>query len=183
MLSLSTLTLFQSDLSSYWVHVSTGDYLLTSCIFHTHHLGANGFTIRIIIPRQEQSLFAVLQIWRCVISYQDASSYPRIPLNVIISLLLLFSFGRFISISTSPIQVAHEKIRLRCDGISRWGYGLLNSLHITLPSCRYHTRSANCFLTHLSWKTPLRCLWGGTWISLYQNYDHMCRIFNPGCRF
>ena len=63
--------------------------------------GENGFMVRIIISRQKQR-FTVLQIWRCIISYQDASNRPRILITVLLSLLSLASLGRYISISTPP---------------------------------------------------------------------------------
>ena len=80
--------------------------------------GENGFMVRILIPCQEQRL-TVLQIWRCVISYQDTSNRPRIVINVLLSLLSMVSLGRSISISPPLIQVAHENIRMRCHGISQ----------------------------------------------------------------
>ena len=86
-----------------------------------------------------------LQIWRCVVLYQDTSNRPRILITVPLSLLSLVSLGRSVSISTPPIQISHENIRMRRHDVSQWGHGLLNSLYITLPSRQYHTRNTNCF--------------------------------------
>ena len=65
--------------------------------------------VRILITRQEQR-FTVLQIWRCVIPYQDTSNRPRILITILLSLLSLISLGRSpIFNSTPSIRVAHEK--------------------------------------------------------------------------
>jgi hypothetical protein len=125
----------------------------------------------------------VLQIWRCVVSYQDASNRPRILIIVLLSLLSLVSLGRSTSISTPRIQVAHENTRMWGHGVGQWGFGLLNSVHIALPSRQYHTLSANCFSTRLPSNTLPRCPWSRTQISLYQLYRHVCRIFSTGCHY
>ena len=135
--------------------------------------GENGFMVRISIPHQEQR-FTVLQIWRCVVLYQDTSNRPRILITVPLSLLSLVSLGRSVSISTPPIQISHENIRMRCHGISQRGYGLLDSVHTTLLSRQYHARNINRFPTHLPSETLPKCPWSRTRTSLYQHYDHVC---------
>ena len=92
--------------------------------------------MKILIPRQER-----------VISYQDASNRPRV---LIIVLLSLASFGRYISISIPPIQVAHENIRMRWDGGIHnldlraaaagrvWGADLQLLPHVCVGGLEYH---------------------------------------------
>jgi len=128
-------------------------------------------------------MLTVLQIWRCVALYQDASNRSRILIIALLSPLSMVSFGRSISISTPRIQVAHENTSIWGHGVSQWGLGLLNSVHITLPSRQYHIRSANCFPTHLPSNTLPRYPWSRIRISLYQHHDDVCRIFSTGCRF
>jgi hypothetical protein len=62
--------------------------------------GADGFMVRIPIIRQEQCFTTQLQIWRCLILYQDVSRGPRIGIIVLLSLISSASFGKPISIST-----------------------------------------------------------------------------------
>ena len=122
MLLLSTLTLFQSICQVIGfmfppeilpVGLVDLPITLTLAIW-----GENGFMVRIPIPRREHRL-TVLQIWRCVISYQDTSNRPRSLTTVLLSLLSLVSLGPSISISATPIQVAHNKIRMRYPGVSQ----------------------------------------------------------------
>jgi hypothetical protein len=122
MLLFSTLTLFQSICQVIGFMFSP-EILPVGLMYLPITLtltiwGENGFMVRISIPHQEQRL-TVLQIWRCVISYQDMSKRPRILITVLLSLLSLVSLGRSIYISTPPIQVAHKKIRMRCHGVSQ----------------------------------------------------------------
>ena len=186
MLILSTLTLFQLICQvigfMFPPEILPAGLMYLPITLALTTWGENGFMVRIIIPYQEQR-FTVLQIWRGIISYQDASNRPRILINVLLSLLSLASSGRSISISTPLIQVTHENIRMRGHGVSQGGYGLLNIVHITLPSRKYHTRSTNCFPTHLPSKALPRYSWRRTWISLYQHYDDVGRTVSPSCHF
>ena len=122
MLLLSTLTLFQSICQV--IGFMFPPEILPVGLMHlpiTLPLtmwGETGFMVRILISRQEQRL-TVLQIWRCIISYQDASNRCRIVLIVLLSLLALVSFGRSIPISTPPLRHAHEITRMRCYGVSQ----------------------------------------------------------------
>jgi len=174
------------DLSSCWVHVPTRDTTrwprVSSNHTCSHHLGRKWVHGENSNPPPGKRL-TVLQIWRCIISYQDASNRPRILITVLLSLLSLVSLGRPLFISTLPFEVAHETIRMRCYGVSRQGYDLLNSVHITLPSRQYHTLSTDCFPTHLPSKSLPRCAWIRTRISLYQYHDDVCRIFSTSCHF
>ena len=121
MLLLSTLTLFQ-------LICQVIAFMFPPEILPVHlmHLpitlspttwGANGFMVRIIIPPKEHRL-TVLQIWHCAITYQDMSSGHRVLISVLLSLLSFVSCGMSISIST-PIHVYHDKIRMRCHGVSQ----------------------------------------------------------------
>jgi len=121
MLLLSTLTLFQS-ICQVVGYMFPPEILPVGLMYLPLTLalaiwGENGFMVRIPISRQEKRL-TVLQIWRCVISYQDASNRPRILITVLLSLLSLVSLGRPLFISTLPLEVAHETIRMRCYGVS-----------------------------------------------------------------
>ena len=69
--------------------------------------GADGFMVRILIICQERSFTMQLQIWRCLVFYQDVSRGLRVGIAVLLSLISLASFGRPISIS---IQVAHKNL-------------------------------------------------------------------------
>jgi hypothetical protein len=60
--------------------------------------GADGFMVRVLIFRQGQIFTIKLQVWRCVVLYQDVSKGPRIAVIILLSLLSLASFGRSISI-------------------------------------------------------------------------------------
>jgi hypothetical protein len=62
--------------------------------------GADGFMVRILILRQEQRFTMQLQIWRCLVLYQEVSRGHRIVIIVLLSLISLASFGRPILIST-----------------------------------------------------------------------------------
>jgi hypothetical protein len=64
--------------------------------------GADAFMVRILIILQEQKCVIQLQIWRCLALYQDVSRGPRVVKIVLLSLFSFASFGRPISISTSP---------------------------------------------------------------------------------
>ena len=65
--------------------------------------GADGFMVRILIFHQEQIFTMQLQVWRCVVLYQDVSRAPRIVIIVLLSFISLASFGRSTSISTPLI--------------------------------------------------------------------------------
>ena len=122
MLMLSTFTLFQSICQvigfMFPPEILPAGLMYLPITLTLTTWGENGFMVRILIPRREHKL-TVLQIWRCVISYQDTSNRPRILINILLSLLSLASLGRSISISTPPIQVAHENIRMWCLGVSQ----------------------------------------------------------------
>ena len=122
MLILSTLTLFQS-ICQVIGFMFPPEILPAGLVYLPITLaltiwGENGFMVRIPIPRREHRL-TVLQIWRGIISYQDASNRPRILITVLLSLLSLASLGRSISISTPLVQVAHENVRMRGHGASQ----------------------------------------------------------------
>jgi len=131
--------------------------------------GENAFMVRILIPARNKRSHCFRS---GTVLY--VSNLPRILITVLISLL---------SYLYSAIQVAHENIRMWCHGVSQWGYGLLNSIHITLPSRQCHTHSTHCFLTHLPSKALLRCPWIRTRISLYQHHDYVCWVVSTGCPF
>ena len=80
--------------------------------------GADGFMVRILIIHQEQSFTMQLQIWRCLVLYQGVSRGSRAMIIVLLSLVSFASFGRPISISTSPpIQIAHKILSVRRRGV------------------------------------------------------------------
>jgi hypothetical protein len=64
--------------------------------------GADGFMVRILIIHQEQSFTMQLQIWRCLVLYQNVSRGLRVVIIVLLSVISFTSFGRPISISTPP---------------------------------------------------------------------------------
>ena len=64
--------------------------------------GADGFMVRIPIIHQEQCFTMQLQIWRCLVLYQNASRGPRVGIIVLLSLIASASFGKPVSISTLP---------------------------------------------------------------------------------
>jgi len=72
--------------------------------------GADGFMVRVPIIHQEQSFSMQLQIWRCLVLYQDVSRGPRVGIIVLLSLISSTSLGKPIFISTPPIQIAHKNI-------------------------------------------------------------------------
>ena len=79
--------------------------------------GTEGFMVRISSFHQEKRFTMQLQIWRCVVLYQDVSKGPRIVVFVLLSLLSFLSFGKPIYIFTPSIQITHENIEysgLRC---------------------------------------------------------------------
>jgi hypothetical protein len=70
--------------------------------------GADGFMVRILIICQKLQRFTMqLQIWRCLVLYQEVSRGLRVGIIVFLSLLSFTSFGRPISIS---IQIAHKNL-------------------------------------------------------------------------
>ena len=66
--------------------------------------GADGFMVRILILCQEQRFTMQLQIWRCLVLYQNVSRGLRVVIIVLLSLLSFASFGRPISIYTAPLS-------------------------------------------------------------------------------
>jgi len=69
--------------------------------------GADGFMVSILIICQKQRFTMQLQIWRCLVLYQDASRSLRVGIAVLLSLVSFASLGRPISIS---IQIAHKNL-------------------------------------------------------------------------
>jgi len=69
--------------------------------------GADGFMVRILIMCQKQRFTMQLQIWRCLVLYQEVSRGLRIGIIVFLSLISFASFGRPISIS---IQIPHKNL-------------------------------------------------------------------------
>jgi hypothetical protein len=82
--------------------------------------GADGFMVRTLILCQEQrfTMHWQLQIWRCLVLYQDVSKGPRI---VIIVLFQLFHWLLLVSqflVPLPPIQLAHKILSMRYCGVS-----------------------------------------------------------------
>jgi len=78
----------------------------------------DGFMVRILILRQEQRFTMQLQIWRCLVLYQDVSRGARVGVIVLLSLISVASFGRPIYISTLPFKLLTEILSLRCHRVS-----------------------------------------------------------------
>jgi hypothetical protein len=154
--------------------------------------GADGLMVSILIICREQRDTMQSQIWRCVVLYQDVSKGPRLAIIILLSLLAFACFGRSICIY-SPAWISFKLLmkntRIRCHSASRspeshQGNGVFrNNVHFRQHSRQYHTRGVDRFLTHLPSKTCPKCSWSGTWISLHQHYNHVCRIFNPDGRY
>ena len=70
--------------------------------------GADGFMVRIPMFHPEQIFTMQLQVWRCLVLYQDISRGPRIAIIVLLSLISFAYFGRPISIPLPPIHIAHR---------------------------------------------------------------------------
>jgi hypothetical protein len=60
--------------------------------------GADGFMVGILILRWAQRFAIQLQVWRCVVLYQDVSKGLRLAMIILLSLLSFASFGMLISI-------------------------------------------------------------------------------------
>jgi len=84
------------------IHASDLLYRTFRMAFNVTMWGADGFMVRILIPHREQRFTMQLQIWRCLVLYQDISRGPRIVIIVLLSLFSFASFGRPISVSTLP---------------------------------------------------------------------------------
>ena len=69
--------------------------------------GADGFMVRILIIFQKQRFTMQLQIWRCLVLYQEVSRGLRVGIIVFLSLFSFTSFGRPILIS---IEIAHKNL-------------------------------------------------------------------------
>jgi len=69
--------------------------------------GADGFMVSILIICQEQRFTTQLQIWRCLVLYQDTSRGLRVGITVLFSLISFASLGRPISIS---IQIVYKNL-------------------------------------------------------------------------
>jgi len=146
--------------------------------------GADGFLVRILILRQEQIFTMQWQVWRCLVLYHDVSRGPRIAIIVLLSLISLASFGKPIYISTPSFNLLINILSMRCCSIGRRNENGAQasvpyaSVHFTLRSRKYHTRSPDSFPTRLPSKILPKCPWSGTWISLYQHHYHVRRIFS-----
>ena len=145
--------------------------------------GADGFMVRILILLQEQRFTVKLQIWLCLVLYQQVSRGPRVGIIVLLSLVSFASFGRPIFISTPPIKFVHKKT---------WGCGvgaivykfnqeiMLVSLEYSIPVFSSLSTLVNIILTALivlwlvyHWK----CVWnalGAEHGSPYTNIITMC---------
>ena len=127
----------------------------------------DGFMVRILIPRQEQRFTMQLQIWRCLVLYQDVSRGPRVGIIVLLSVISVASFGRPIYISTPPFKLLIKISSMRCHGVSRTNdvrcraFVCQPSVHFTLCSRQYHTRSVDRFPTHFLPKTHPKYSWSG----------------------
>ena len=118
-----------------------------------------------------------LQIWRCLILYQDVSRGHRLVIIVLLSALSFASFGGLISISTPPLKLLIKIFRMRCRIINRHpvaqleDYGGLDvcpgSFRFSLHSRKHHTRGVDRFPTRLPPTIRPKCPWSGTWISLH----------------
>ena len=69
--------------------------------------GADGLMVRIPIIFQEQRFTMQLQIWRCLVLYQDVSRGLKVGIIVLLSFFSFASFGRSIFV---PIQIAHKNL-------------------------------------------------------------------------
>ena len=69
--------------------------------------GADVFMVRILIIFQKQRFTMQLQIWRCLVLYQEVSRGLRVGIIVFLSLFSCTSFGRPILIS---IEIAHKNL-------------------------------------------------------------------------
>jgi hypothetical protein len=56
--------------------------------------GADGFMVSILILGCEQRFAIQLQVWRCLVLYQDVSKGPRLAMIILLSLVSFTSFGR-----------------------------------------------------------------------------------------
>ena len=82
--------------------------------------GADGFMVRILIFCQKQRFPMQLQIWRCLILYQDISRVPRVGIIFILSLISFTSFGRAILFHCLfPFKLLIKIFSIRCHGNSR----------------------------------------------------------------
>jgi hypothetical protein len=80
--------------------------------FVTGIWGADGFMVSILILCWEQRFGIQLQVWRCVVLYQDVSKGTRLAIIILLSLVSFASFGRSSSIySLDLIQIVHEKFK------------------------------------------------------------------------
>ena len=146
--------------------------------------GADGFMVRILIICQEQIFTMQLQIWRCLVLYQNVSRGLRVVIIALLSVISFASFGRPISISIPPFKLLIKILSMRCDIVS-WRGEVRNracvgqrSVPFTLRSRKYHTCSVDRFPTRLPSKMRPKFPWSGTWISLHQHYHHVRRIFS-----
>ena len=100
--------------SIYWVMIDFSSKDISLFLYRSFEVpitvivwGADGFIVRILIIFQEQRFTVQLQIWRCLVLYQDVSRGLRLGIIVLLSFLSFASFGRPISVS---IQIVHKNI-------------------------------------------------------------------------
>ena len=193
MFILSTLTLAQS-ICQFVVYLNSSlavtipnNFVIIPFTYPPTIWGADGFMVRIIILHQEQKFTVQFQMWRCVNLYQDVSKGLIL---ILFSLFSLVSIGMSNFISTLPFKLLlMNNTRLRYPVVHQLclvlvQLGLRGAAHyIDLHFRQYHTRSVDCFPTHLPSKTPSKCPRSGTWISIYQRYHHVHRILSTDGHF
>ena len=70
--------------------------------------GADGFMVGVILSHKSKASMGLqLQIWRCIVLYQDVARGPRILVIFLLSLLSIVSLGRSSSPRTFVLQVSH----------------------------------------------------------------------------
>ena len=122
-----------------------------------------------------------LQIWRCVVLYQDVAKGPRILVIFLLSLLSIISLGMPSSLRTFCTYTCSQSKRVRCNDVSRswrWRLDLRNGAHSILNSCQHNTRIVDCSPTCSPSTTYPEGSWSATWISLLKGYHYVCRIFS-----
>jgi len=125
-----------------------------------------------------------LQIWRFLVLYQEVSRGSRVVIFVLLSLISFASLGKSISLSTPPCKLLIKILSIWCRVVSQrrevyfQAFVRRRSIHFTLRSCTYHTRSLDCFPARLPSEIRPKYPWSGTWISLHQHYHHVRRIFS-----
>jgi len=112
-----------------------------------------------------------LQIWRFLVLYQEVSRGSRVVIFVLLSLISFASLGKSISLSTPPCKLLIKILSIWCRVVSQrrevyfQAFVRRRSVHFTLRSCAYHTRSLDCFPARLPSEIRPKHPWSGTWIS------------------